>query len=173
MRPIPNHGTTSEQIFESVERALLEAISPQVLGISVVISPTKDVAITMFVWDTLPEEERRYLNVVMEEIMYGPPRVARVRINVLDHALQPLKPVGTWLFIRKGIQADRGTVPAPAALPVENPSEMPIASQELADEPYADESTRSCSFLQQSACRSTRRVRHRWTTFPSGSTPRF
>jgi hypothetical protein len=96
-----------QQIFESVEGAIVEAINPQVWGVSVVIEPTRNVEITMFVQGVLPESERRYLAIVAQEILLGPPWVADVKINIHDHASQPLKPIGTWLFIRNGVQADR------------------------------------------------------------------
>lgn len=102
-----NRFKMRKQIFEIVESALLDAITPQVWAISVIIEPARKVIISMFVQGHLPETERSYLNSISEELLYALPQVPNVKIVLFNDAMQPLKPIGVWLFIRQGVEVER------------------------------------------------------------------
>lgn len=164
MTPMQNRFNASRQIYESVESAILEAISPPVLGISVLIEQANNVVISIFVQGVLPEAERRFLGVVACEILLSLRWIDGVEIQVLDNAIQPLKAIGSWLFIRKGIQADH-TTPEPNAntsIPPIQPTNTPLAAGSMLGK-QNDSGTDRVRLPERPACQTNRRILRRRT----------
>jgi hypothetical protein len=89
------------QILDSVERALIDTISTQVLAIYAQIGFGPSVLVEMYVDNILPESERALLSIAVEEILIGPPRVIDVELHVIDHAQHPVIGRGHCIFSRR------------------------------------------------------------------------
>ncbi len=85
----------------SAQRALLGAISSNILGICVSNNQSNKQLIT-FVEGVLSSSQKETLDIVCTEIMadFNPP--INVTLKVIEHSQSPLETLGIWVFLRYG-----------------------------------------------------------------------
>jgi len=85
----------------SMQRALLGAIGRSVQAICVNWDENR-VVMTAFIEGELPDDEREALEIAATEVAADFPFALLVEVVVFEHAAQPFRANGLWVFVRLG-----------------------------------------------------------------------
>jgi hypothetical protein len=89
------------RLLLSVQRALLGTIGGSVQAICVNWNE-KGVVMTAFSAGELPNDEREALEIAATEVAADFPVAVAVDVEVVEHAAEPFRADGEWVFVRLG-----------------------------------------------------------------------
>ena len=93
------------QVLLSTQRALVGALSHQVIGVCVHHTETT-VLLDIFVSGVLAEEEYDDLDLISTEIHADFPEATAVHLNIEQNCHSPLSSRGQWVYLLKGVKVD-------------------------------------------------------------------
>ncbi len=95
------HLTDTVMLRLSAQRALLGAIAPNVLAVFVSLE-TERLSMAAFVDGKLDDDEREAIEIAASEIVADFPAVARLDVEIVQPAIQPIDGPGELVFLRYG-----------------------------------------------------------------------